>query len=255
MAKIIGVYNQKGGVGKTTSVVNLAAALAMMNRKVLVIDMDPQGNATSAFGISKDRGYLYDGLMDAFDLTDSVIEEVEENVDLIPSNMDMAGIEINLAQLEDWRYNLKEAIKNLIFHYDYIFIDNPPSLGILSLMSLATVDSIIIPVQAEYYSLEGISQLYETINLIKTTINSDLEIEGVLVTMFDGRTNLANEVVKEIEDFFKDKVFTSKIPRNISLAEAPSFGESVIKYAPNSLGAIGYKAVAREILRRNGEIK
>ncbi|MDY6065221.1 MAG: AAA family ATPase [Finegoldia sp.] len=245
--KIISVFNQKGGVGKTTTVVNLSAALGLRGKKVLIIDLDPQGNTSSGFGIEKaELEYsIYDVLIGEKDAKDLIISTKEDNVDIIPAKADLAGIEVELLDEEDRQEKLKKAMCD-IGDYDYCLIDCPPSLGTLSINALVASDSVIIPIQCEYYALEGVSQLMNTINLVRSSINPDLEIEGIVMSMFDGRNNLSLEVVEEVKKYFKDKVYTTMIPRNIRLAEAPSYGMSVLKYDKNSKGAIAYKKLAEE---------
>lgn len=250
MARIITIFNQKGGVGKTTTVINLAAALGKLNKKVLVIDVDPQGNATSGLGINKKNLELsiYDGFINGIKLEQIVKRTSAENVDIIPSNVDLAGAEIELIGVNDRELVLGKAIKNIEDNYDFIFIDCPPSLGLLSINGLSASHSVLIPIQCEYYALEGVGQLVDTIMLVKRSLNPGLEIEGVVLSMFDGRTNLSIQVVDEVKKYFKGKVYTSIIPRNVRLAEAPSYGLSVINYDPKSKGAEAYSELAKEFL-------
>ncbi len=247
MTKVITLFNQKGGVGKTTTVVNLAAALSNLGRKVLVIDMDPQSNTTSGLGVEKDLELnTYDFLID-----DSIeIITTNSKVDLIPSGTDLAGVEIELAKAGNWQMLLKDRIESVKKNYDYILIDSPPSLGVLSMVSLVASDSIIIPVQCEYYALEGVSQLFSTIELVRDNFNKNLEIEGVLMCMYDPRTNLSLQVVDEVKGFFKNKVYLTMIPRNVRLAEAPSYGMSIFEYDANSKGAKAYMDFAMEFERK-----
>lgn len=248
--KIISVFNQKGGVGKTTTVVNLAAALGEKNKKILVIDLDPQGNSTSGLGI--DKSELESSIYDIMIIQDykNPIATMSKNVDIMPSNSDLSGFEIEAVGLDERELLLKKFIDTLD-NYDYIFIDCPPSLGLLSINALSASDSVLIPIQSEYYALEGVSQLVNTIELIKNGLNPNIEIEGVLISMFDGRNNLSLDVVEEVKKYFKDKVFKTIIPRNIRLAEAPSHGMSVIEYDPKSKGAKAYKKLANEIIKNN----
>ena len=249
MGRIISVFNQKGGVGKTTSVINLSAALGKMGKKILVIDIDPQGNATSGLGIDKNslRESIYDVIINNLDIETVIMSTSAENVDIVPSNVDLAGAEIELIEKEDRELSLKKSLVSVKDDYDFLFIDCPPSLGLLSINGLAASDSVIVPIQCEYYALEGVSQLMETILLVKRSLNPDLEIEGVILSMFDGRTNLSIQVVEEVKKYFKDKVYTSIIPRNVRLAEAPSHGLSVIDYDPNANQANEYRELARKI--------
>ena len=250
MARIVTVFNQKGGVGKTTTVINLAAALGKLNKKVLIIDVDPQGNATSGLGIDKKSLELsiYDMFINDINLERILQEASAENVDIIPSNVDLAGAEIELIGMNDRELVLEKAIDDIEDSYDFIFIDCPPSLGLLSINGLSASHSVLIPIQCEYYALEGVSQLVDTIMLVKRGLNPDLEIEGVVLSMFDGRTNLSIQVVDEVKKYFKGKVYTSIIPRNVRLAEAPSYGLSVIDYDSKSKGAEAYSELAEEFL-------
>ncbi|MBP2025538.1 ParA family protein [Peptoniphilus stercorisuis] len=250
MAKVITIFNQKGGVGKTTTVVNLASALANSKKKVLVIDLDPQANATSGLGIDKEQEHnVYDLLINGN--KDTILNTENKKLDLIPSNGDLAGIEIELSRENNWQYRLKESIEDIKANYDYCLIDSPPSLGVLSMIALVASDSIIIPVQCEYYALEGVGQLMSTISLIRDTFNSDLQVEGVVLCMYDGRTNLSIQVADEVKGFFEDKVYKTVIPRNVRLAEAPSFGMSIFEYDPNSKGAKAYLSLAKEVIKRD----
>lgn len=250
MARIITIFNQKGGVGKTTSVINLAAALGKLNKKVLIVDIDPQGNATSGLGIDKKtlESSVYDALIYDIDIKDIIKETSSENVDIIPSNVDLAGAEIELIEMGDRELSLKRSLEMIQNEYEFIFIDCPPSLGLLSINGLSASHSVIIPIQCEYYALEGVSQLVDTIMLVKKGLNPQLEIEGVILSMFDGRTNLSIQVVDEVKKHFKGKVYTSIIPRNVRLAEAPSYGLSAIDYDVKSRGAEAYIELAEEFL-------
>ena len=251
MGKAIAIFNQKGGVGKTTTNINLAACLAMKGKKILIIDIDPQGNTTSGVGISK-KGLevtTHEILIeDNYNPEDAILSTGVENLDIIPASVQLAGAEVELIELAGREKRLKRAIDILKPKYDYIFIDCPPSLGILTINSLTAVDSVLIPIQCEFYALEGVSQLMSTIDIVQRNMNPDLEIQGVILSMFDGRTNLSMQVVEEVKKYFKEKVYTTVIPRNVRLAEAPSHGMPVIQYDPRSSGAIAYMEFAEEFL-------
>ncbi|MDO5717258.1 MAG: ParA family protein [Tissierellia bacterium] len=246
MGRVLTIFNQKGGVGKTTTVVNVSTALGILGKKTLVIDMDPQGNATSGLGLFEFEEMIYDYVMEQN--PNAVYSTKYENVDLIPSGREFAGVEIELARLGDWQFKLREMVAKIKDRYEYIIIDSPPSLGILSMMALVASDGLIIPVQCEYYALEGVSQLMDTITLVRENFNPQLEIDGVLMCMFDGRTNLSLQVIDEVKGFFKDKVYLTMIPRNVRLAEAPSFGMSIFEYDKNSKGGQSYFQLAKEIV-------
>lgn len=254
MSVVITVFNQKGGVGKSTTVINLSSALALRGKRTLIIDMDPQGNSTSGLGVYEFKNMIYDFLID--EKVDSIYKTGFSKLDIIPSNGEFAGVEIELARCEDWQFKLKKMLDKVKDNYDYVIIDSPPSLGILSMMSLVTSDKILIPVQCEYYALEGVSQLMDTITLVKDNFNPKLNILGIVMSMYDGRTNLSNQVVEEVEKFFKDKVFKTYIPRNVRLAEAPSFGMNIFDYDSKSKGAKAYIDLAKEVIGEvNGEEK
>ena len=251
MGKSIAIFNQKGGVGKTTTNINLAASLAMKGKKVLLLDIDPQGNTTSGVGISKKslKYSTYDLLIDdELDIHDVIQKTKTERLDLVPADVSLAGAEVEPVQLEHRESRLKNQLAKVKDEYDYIFIDCPPSLGLLTINSLTAVDSVLIPIQCEYYALEGVSQLMSTIELVKKSLNPHLEIQGVVLSMFDGRTNLSIAVVEEVKKYFREKVYTTVIPRNVRLAEAPSFGMPIFQYDPHSRGAEAYDEFADEFL-------
>lgn len=255
MGKAIAIFNQKGGVGKTTTNINLGACLAMKGKKVLILDIDPQGNTTSGIGIKKKTlDYtVYDLLIDKdFDTQKAILPTAIDELDIIPASVDLAGAEIELVQIDGREKRLKNAIDKVRDSYDYIFIDCPPSLGLLTINSLTAVESVLIPLQCEFYALEGVSQLMNTIELVKKGLNPGLEIEGVILSMFDGRTNLSAQVVQEVKRYFGDKVYSTVIPRNIRLAEAPGYGMAITQYDPKSKGAEAYIEFAEEFLEREG---
>ncbi|NCU32379.1 MAG: ParA family protein [Candidatus Moranbacteria bacterium] len=249
MSKTISICNQKGGTGKTTTAVNLSAALAEIGKRVLLIDLDPQGNATSGLGVNKSELKLsaYDLILNKAPVQEVLIKDVLNNLDMIGCNINLTGAEIELVGSISRETRLKKAIESIVEGYDYVFVDSPPSLGMLTLNSLVSCQSIIIPIQCEFYALEGVSQLLNTINLIKDNLNPNIQIEGVLLTMADYRTNLTNEVIREISSFFKNKVYKSIIPRNVRLSEAPSYGKPITIYDTNSLGAKKYRELAKEV--------
>ena len=253
MVKVISIFNQKGGVGKTTTNVNLCAALAMKGKKVLSIDIDPQGNSTSGFGIDKNQleYTIYDVLIEDYDINKIIFETEIENLDIIPANIQLAGAEIELTNTKYREKTLKEKINLIEKDYDFIIIDCPPSLGLLSLNALTASAAVLIPIQCEYYSLEGVGQLIDTVKLVRKNLNPKLEIEGVLLNMFDGRTNLSVQVVEEVKKYFKDKVYRTVIPRSVRLAEAPSFGQPIMLYDDKSKGSIAYTKLSEEFIKNN----
>ena len=253
MGKIISFINQKGGVGKTTTCVNLATFLAAYGKKVLLVDLDPQGNATTGVGINKslEINTFYDILLDECNVKDAIIETKIKNLSILPSNVDLAGSEVTLVQRENREKILKNTLSTIKNDYDYITIDCPPSLGLLTVNALTATDTIIIPIQCEFYALEGLSQLMNTVKLVKEYLNKNIEIEGVVLTMKDNRSNLISQVAKEIRTFFGRKVYDTVIPRNVRLAEAPSHGVPILIYDNRSSGSIAYQNLAIEFLKRN----
>ena len=253
MRKIIAIANQKGGVGKTTTAVNLAAAMGMCGKKTLLCDLDPQGNTTSGNGVNKRETKLsaYDLLINRTPAADIILHTPFEHLDLLPSNMNLAGAEVEMADLEGREFLLKEALLPVGDAYDYILIDCPPSLGFLTINALAAADTLLVPVQCEYYALEGLSQLMMSVRQVKRLYNPHLDMEGVLLTMFDGRLNLTQQVVQEIKRFFPRKVFGTTVPRTVRLSEAPSFGQPVLYYDRRSKGAEAYLSLANEIIQNH----
>lgn len=250
MAKIIAVVNQKGGVGKTTTTVNLSAALAKKGKKVLLIDEDPQGNATSGVGVNKmQEKSIYDVIVNETGVEETIVASSIKKLWVCPSNINLAGAEVELVPMMARENKLKAKLDLIKDKFDYILIDCPPSLGLLTINALTAADSIIIPIQCEYYALEGVGQLMNTVNLIKQQLNKDLYIEGVVLTMNDARTNLSNQVVSEVKKYFKDNVYKTVIPRNVKLSEAPSYGMPITTYAPLSKGARCYEKLAGEVIR------
>lgn len=250
MSKIIAVANQKGGVGKTTTAVNLSSCLAVKGKNVLLIDLDPQGNATSGLGIDKriSRKSTYNAVIQEEDIKNCIIKTQIENLDLCPSTIHLAGAEVELASAFSRETRLKESIESIANDYDFIMIDCPPSLGLLTINALTASDNILVPIQCEYYALEGLSQLMNTVRLVQRRLNKDLDVEGVVMTMFDARTNLSITVVDEVKKNFPNKVYRTIIPRNVRLSEAPSFGMPIIKYDPKSKGAESYMDLADEVI-------
>ena len=250
MAKVFAITNQKGGVGKTTTAINLSTCISLYKKRVLLIDIDPQGNTSSGIGLDrlKIKRCVYDVLINQVPINEVIMQTQIKNLDVLPSTIQLAGAEIELVNYISRENKLKHAIRPIKDNYEYIIIDCPPSLGLLTLNSLTAADSVIIPIQCEYYALEGISQLLNTINLVRENLNSSLEIEGILFTMYDSRTNLSRDVVEEVKKYFKNYVYRSIIPRNIALSEAPSYGKPCYLYDPKSTGAISYLNLAKEML-------
>ena len=256
MGKVISVANQKGGVGKTTTTVNLSTILAKKGKKVLLIDADPQGNATSGLGIEKEVEFsTYDILVNDTEIKQALQKTVIKNLLICPSNMNLAGAEVELVSMMSREQRLKEKLEEVKDIFDYIFIDCPPSLGLITLNAFTASDSVLIPVQCEYFALEGLGQLLNTVNLVKKHLNKTIMIEGALLTMYDIRTNLSNQVVKEVKKYFNDKVYKTVIPRNVRLSEAPSYGMPITEYDPRSKGAKAYAKFAKEFLKINEEEK
>ena len=252
MGKVISVANQKGGVGKTTTTVNLSTILAKKGKKVMLIDADPQGNATSGLGAEKDVELsFYDVLVNDTQIIDTLEKTAIRNLLVCPSNMNLAGAEVELVSMMSREQRLKEKLEILKERFDYVFIDCPPSLGLITLNAFTASDSVLIPVQCEYFALEGLGQLLNTINLVKKHLNKNIQIEGALLTMYDIRTNLSNQVVKEVKKYFEDKVYKTVIPRNVRLSEAPSYGMPITEYDPRSKGAKSYEKLAKEFLKNN----
>lgn len=253
MAKIIAVANQKGGVGKTTTAVNLAACIASFKKKVLLIDFDPQGNASSGVGIDKEdiKLSIYDVLINNMPIQEAIIETKTKNLSVCSANIDLAGAEVELVSMENRNFLLKNAVNEVREQFDYILIDCPPSLGLLTLNAFAAADSLLIPIQCEYFALEGLSMMTKTVINLKQDLNPQLVFEGVLLTMFDGRTNLSNQVMEEVKKYFPDSVFKTVIPRNVRLSEAPGYGEPIISYDKFSKGARSYFKLAKEVLKNN----
>ena len=252
MGRVIGVANQKGGVGKSTTAINLSACLAEKEKKVLTIDMDPQGNTTSGLGVDKNNveNTLYELLLGEAETKDTIVKDVVENVDLIPSNVNLSGAEIELIGVDEKEYILKKIIDKVRRKYDYIIIDCPPSLNMLTINALTAANSVLVPIQCEYYALEGLSQLIHTIDLVKDRLNKKLVMEGVVFTMYDARTNLSLQVVENVKDNLQQNIYKTIIPRNVRLAEAPSYGQPITLYDTKSAGAEAYRLLAEEVINR-----
>ena len=256
MSKIIAVVNQKGGVGKTTTAVNVSTILAKKGKKVLLIDSDPQGNATSGLGIEKNKGKsIYDVIIGDTKINEAIVQTSIENLYLCPSNINLAGAEVELVSMMSRELKLKEKVEKIETDFHYIIIDCPPSLGLLTINAFTTANSLLIPIQCEYYALEGVGQLMNTVNLVKKQLNKNLYIEGVVLTMSDARTNLSNQVITEVRKYFKDNVYKTIIPRNVKLSEAPSFGMPITVYAPRSKGARCYEKLTNEIIKKRKIVK
>lgn len=255
MGRIIAIANQKGGVGKSTTAINLSACLAEQNQRVLLIDIDPQGNATSGVGVDKNQAEntLYELLVGECELKDCIIENVYENLSLIPSNVNLAGAEIELVGIEGREFLLKKQVDTIRDNYDFIVMDCPPSLNVLTINAMTTADSVLVPIQCEYYALEGLTQLIHTIELVKERLNPDLIIEGVVFTMYDARTNLSLQVVENVKANLNQSIYKTIIPRNVRLAEAPSYGMPINLYDTRSVGAESYRLLAEEVLHREDE--
>lgn len=252
MGRIIAIANQKGGVGKTTTAINLSACLAEKGKKVLAIDMDPQGNMTSGLGVNKDsvEKTVYDLIIGEAQIEEIICKEVLENLDVLPTNIDLSAAEIELIGIENKEYIIKNEVEKVKENYDFIIIDCPPSLSMLTINAMTTADSVLVPIQCEYYALEGLSQLIHTIELVKERLNSNLEIEGVVFTMYDARTNLSLQVVENVKDNLNQNIYKTIIPRNIRLAEAPSYGMPINQYDPKSSGAESYRLLADEVIEK-----
>lgn len=252
MGKVIAIANQKGGVGKTTTAVNLSACLAMQKKKVLLIDADPQGNATSGVGANKNtEKSTYDIILNQEDIQNVIQDSKVPNLKVCASNINLAGAEIQLVSEFSREYKLKEALEKVKKDFDFILIDCPPSLGLVTLNALTASDSVLVPIQCEYYALEGLGQLMSTIDLVQKHLNQNLEVEGVSLTMFDARTNLSMQVIEEVKKYFKNKVYRTIIPRNVKLSEAPSYGLPIVMYDKNSKGSVAYMNLAKEIIKNN----
>lgn len=256
MGKVISIANQKGGVGKTTSAINLAASLAAIEHSTLIIDIDPQSNTTSGLGIETKTvtNSIYEVMVGGVEISEAVRETELDYLDLVPSHINLVGAEIEMVDRNERERILTKAVEQIKKNYDFVIIDCPPSLGLLTINALTSSDSVMIPVQCEYFALEGLGQLLNTIKIVRQHLNPELEIEGVLLTMYDTRTRLSNQVADEVKRYFDDKVFSSVISRNVRLAEAPSFGKPAILYDANSVGAKNYLALAREVIQRNKKL-
>ncbi len=252
MGKVVAIANQKGGVGKTTTAINLSSTLAKRGKHVLLIDTDPQGNATSGLGISKELEFsIYDVIVNETEMEKALQKTNVKGLDICPSTINLAGAEVELVSMMSREHRLKEKLDDIKDNYDYIIIDCPPSLGLITLNTFTAADSVLIPIQCEFYALEGLGQLMNTINLVKKHLNKDLKIEGALLTMYDMRTNLSNQVVKEVSKYFGDNVYKTVIPRNVKLSEAPSYGMSITEYDSRSKGAKSYDKLTKEFLKNN----
>ncbi|HYX91061.1 MAG TPA: AAA family ATPase [Myxococcaceae bacterium] len=254
MGKVICISNQKGGVGKTTTAINLAASLASAERRTLLVDMDPQGNAGSGLGVRRDalRGTVYEALLDGRPLSELIHDTELRYLHVVPATPDLTGAEIELVSQERREFRLRDTLRSVSGGYDYVIIDCPPSLGLLTLNALTAADSVLIPLQCEYYALEGLSQLLQTIELVKQGLNPGLATEGILLTMYDGRANIAHQVADEVRGYFKELVFGAVVPRNVRLSECPSFGKPILLYDIKSKGCESYLALGKEIMRREG---
>lgn len=254
MGKTIAIANQKGGVGKTTTAINLSASIALAGREILVVDIDPQGNTTSGLGFDRSEltSSIYDVISGRADITETVLETSVENLRLLPSSIDLIAAEVELVDVEGREYILKRALERISDRFEFIIIDCPPSLGLLTLNGLVAANSVLVPVQCEYYALEGLGMLSRTIELVQSAFNPELQIEGVLLTMFDRRTSISHQVADEVRRFFGDRVYSTVIPRNVTLSEAPSFGKPVMLYDARSKGAQSYLKLAKEILNETG---
>ena len=252
MGRIIAIANQKGGVGKTTTAINLSACLAEKGQKVLAIDMDPQGNMSSGLGLDKDSidKTIYDMIIGESDVEEVINHGTIDNLDILPSNVDLSAVEIELIDVDNKEFVVRDAIQKIRDNYDYIIIDCPPSLSLLTINAMTTADSVLVPIQCEYYALEGLSQLIHTVELVKERLNSTLEIEGVVFTMYDARTNLSLQVVENVKDNLQQNIYKTIIPRNIRLAEAPSYGTPINQYDPRSAGAESYMKLAEEVIEK-----
>lgn len=252
MGRTIAIANQKGGVGKTTTAINLSASLAAKGKKVLVIDMDPQGNTTSGFGIDKNEleNTVYEMILGECSIQECLMQEILENISIIPSNVNLAAAEIELIGVDKKEYILKNEVDWIKDQYDFVIIDCPPSLSMLTVNAMTTADTVLVPIQCEYYALEGLSQLIHTVNLVRERLNPTLDIEGILFTMYDSRTNLSTQVVENVKNHLNQKIYTTMIPRNIRLAEAPSYGMPINIYDPRSAGAESYMSLADEVINR-----
>lgn len=255
MGRTIVIANQKGGVGKTTTAINLSASLAELGKHVVIIDMDPQGNTTSGLGVEKEEleKTVYELLLGEISIEECMIKDVTENLTLVPSNINLAAAEIELIGIEDKEFILKNEVEKIKENYDFVLIDCPPSLSMLTINAMCAADTVLVPIQCEYYALEGLTQLMHTINLVQERLNPDLEIEGVVFTMYDARTNLSLQVVENVKSNLKQNIYKTIIPRNIRLAEAPSYGRPITEYDPKSTGAESYRLLAEEVIHRGEE--